>query len=120
MSNFKARSDKDRISYICDSYVTIDEQEILLCRCKDETLAWVSRLDVPTDVFDAFSSNKTIDGHEENVHCNNDKIKVFTCLLKCKTIGILIAASPCGIILGIRELYGSESPNQTAFFYLEL
>ncbi len=100
--------------------MTFDEQEIFLCRCKDETLVWVSRLDVPVEIFETYSSNNQVEGHEENIHCNNDKTKVYTCLLKCKTIGILIAASPCGVILGLRELYGSESPTQTAYFYLDL
>ena len=117
----KARSEVDRLKYICDSYITIDETEIFLCRTISDTLIWVSRSDIPAAMLEIFlpvAYNKLHDGIKPP--CNNDKTRVFSCLLKCKTIGILIAATNCGMIIGSRELYGSESPTQAAAFYLDL
>ena len=53
-------------------------------------------------------------------NCNNDKTRFYTFFMKCKTIGVLIASTNCGIILGFRELFGSESPTQVANFYMDL
>jgi hypothetical protein len=51
---------------------------------------------------------------------NNDKTITHTCDVKVKTRGILLALSNCGIILGYRELYGSESVTQVANMYLDI
>ncbi len=44
--------------------------------------------------------------------CSTDKTKVYSCELKARTCGVEIICSNCGIILGYRELYGSESCTQ--------
>ena len=35
------------------------------------------------------------------------------------TCGLLLACTPCGIILNVKEFYGAESCPQVALFYLE-
>ena len=104
---------------MCDSYVTIDEQEIFLCRLQEGSLIWLSISDIPADITNKYLEKKAIN-NETDEYCNNDKTKVYSCLLRCKTIGILIMATNCGTILGMRELYGSESPTQAAEFYLDV
>lgn len=54
------------------------------------------------------------------VSCNTDKTKQYTCDLKCRTRGIQIAAFNCGVILGWREMYLSESITQVALMYLDI
>lgn len=46
---------------------------------------------------------------------------MYSCDAKCKTKeGVIVAASNCGIILGYREIYGSESCTQVGMFYLDI
>ena len=52
--------------------------------------------------------------------CNTDKTISFSCLLKCKTRGVELACTPCGLIIGIRELFGSESLTQVAQVYMDM
>ncbi len=51
--------------------------------------------------------------------CNTDKTAQYTCDVKVKTCGLLLACTPCGIILNVKEFYGAESCPQVALFYLE-
>ena len=48
--------------------------------------------------------------------CKIDKTKFYPCEVKCRTIGVLIASRPCGIVIGYAELFGSESLPQTTLF----
>ena len=81
---------------------------------------WFRKLDIPSSLLDEYVCKSQGEKGANPVQCNNDKTKVYTCLVKCKTIGILILATTCGIVLGIRELYGGESPTQAANFYLDV
>ncbi len=49
--------------------------------------------------------------------CNTDKTTVTPCEIKCKTRGVIILVSNCGIIISFREMYGAESLQQVAFLY---
>lgn len=51
--------------------------------------------------------------------CNTEKSKLTSCDIKCKTRGILIMATNCGIVVSFREMYGAESLTQVALFYLD-
>ena len=52
--------------------------------------------------------------------CNTDKTVLHACDVKVKTRGILIFMNNCGVIVGYRELYGSESLTRVANLYLDL
>jgi len=39
--------------------------------------------------------------------------------MKCKTRGILLAATNCGIVISFRELFGAESLKQVTQLYLD-
>ena len=49
--------------------------------------------------------------------CNTDKTAQYSCDMKVKTSGLLLACTPCNIILNVKEFYGTESCS--ALFYLE-
>ena len=98
-----------------DSYITLDDEELFLCKTNLINLKWVSRDKISTDQYNTFT-NKDPD----NLDCNTDKEAVYSCTIKCKTRGIILAASNCGIILSFREIYGSESLSQVGLFYLDL
>ena len=51
--------------------------------------------------------------------CNTDKTAQYSCDMKVKTCGLLLACTPCNIILNVKEFYGAESCSQVALFYLE-
>ena len=51
--------------------------------------------------------------------CNTDKTTVYTCDIKVKTCGVLLACTCCGIIVNYKEYYGAKSCTQVALFYLE-
>jgi hypothetical protein len=59
--------------------------------------------------------NKSID-----TTCNTDKSLDYTCELKCRTRGIQIAATNCGIIIAFREMWLSESRTQVALMYMDI
>jgi hypothetical protein len=52
--------------------------------------------------------------------CNTDKSKDYSCDLKCRTRGIQLAASNCGIVLAFREIYLAETKAQVALMYLDI
>ena len=52
--------------------------------------------------------------------CNTVKANVYSCELKCKTRGLEIGCTNCGVVVGYKELYGSESLSQVALFLLDI
>ena len=52
--------------------------------------------------------------------CNTIKIGTTSCDVKEKTRGILLMIASCGVIIGYREIYGSESITQVANMYLDI
>ena len=61
-----------------------------------------------------------VDSGQIRTSCNTDKTSTFSCLLKCKTRGVEQACTSCGVIIGIRELFGSESLTQVAQMYMDM
>ena len=57
---------------------------------------------------------------KKTVACNTDKTNTFACDMKVKTRDIWLALTACGVIVGVRELFGSESVTQVANFYLDV
>ncbi len=41
------------------------------------------------------------------------------CKKKCRTEGLLVTSSNCGVIISFREIFKSESISQVASFYIE-
>ena len=102
---------------IYDSYVNLDDIELFLCNTNVNDLHWFRKEDIPEEVYQEYKNKKTI-GNSRT--CNTDKTTVFNCDLKCKTRGLQLACSNCGIVLAFRELYGSESLTQVALMYLDI
>ena len=79
---------------------------------------WYSAADVPIDIKTEFLVKTRVNPFPSG--CNTDKTISHTCDVKVKTRSILLALSNCGIIVGYRELYGSESITQVANMYLDM
>lgn len=88
-----------------------------LCRTTEVPFKWIKRDLVPTELVKLFNEKKTTTSIPT---CNTYKSRIFSCHMKCKTRGIQLACSDRGIVLGFRELYGSESCMQVAQMYLDL
>jgi hypothetical protein len=56
----------------------------------------------------------------ENIACKTNKHFGIPFENKKRTRGILIASLNCGLVVGYRELFGSESVRQVVMFYLDL
>ena len=80
-------------------------------------LKWIQREYISEDLYTAylFKLNRPV----FNLQCNTDKTQVTTCEIKCKTRGILLSATNCGIVISFRELFGSESLSQVSLLYLD-
>lgn len=119
------------IKKIYDSFVDIDEKEIFLCQTSTNERLWFRKHDISKTVLDKFLKRKnandqykrqqlaTVIDTSEKI-CNVDKTDAFTCELKCRTRGLIIACNCCGIISGFKELFGAESLTQVALMLLEM
>jgi transcription elongation factor Elf1 len=81
-------------------------------------MLWYKKDSISREVLDLYFNQKN--KQRKLTSCNTDKTSVYACNLKCKTRGIELACSNCGIVLAFRELYGSESLTQVAYMYLDL
>ena len=96
----------------------MDDEELYFCETTNKEQKWYSATDVPNEIKMAYLSKMPINPHPTG--CNTDKTITHACDVKVKTRGILLALSNCGIIVGYRELYGSESITQFANMYLDM
>ena len=104
-----------------DSFVDVDDSEIFLCKItrkgQASDHAWFNSRDIDTKMIKDYRCSKDAASNESKsseVSCNTDKSKVYTCELKSRTCGLQIICSNCGIILGYKDLLGSESCSQVA------
>ena len=114
---FYLKATRDRIEIKHASYVTQNDDELFVCKSLNYEQRWYKKEDIPTEMLDNFRKFKN---SLNNPSCNTDKTNTFSCGLKCKTRGLQLACSNCGIIIGFRELYGSESLTQVALMALEI
>ena len=76
---------------------------------------WLIKSDLPLFlVSDYLLQKNPIDS------CNTDKTKDYSCQLKCRTRGLELAATNCGIVVGYREIFLAESKTQVALMYLDI
>ena len=95
-----------------------------MCRIKKKSIEekeayWFRLEDIPKEVLTAYRSSQQLD--ENVIHettCSTDKTKVYSCELKARTCGLLIACGNCGLIEGFAELFGSESCTQVGNFLI--
>lgn len=102
------------IEEIYDSYLTREDTEIFLCRSNLLARKWVSRDTISNEQYEILRKINT------EGQCNTNKESVYSCLVKVKTRGILLAATNCGIVLGYREIYRGEGLRQVGSFYLDI
>ena len=113
-----ARSGRNNIDHVYDSFVGLDDREVYLCRIVEGELKWFLKSDIPTEVLKEYTERKS-DTNETYV-CQIDKTEMYSCLFKCKTRGFILSAFDCGIILAYRDMYGAESLTQIAYMYLDI
>jgi len=107
----------EEIVEIYDSYVSFFDEELLYCRGNSFDGRWFKRETIPPHLLEEYGNQHN--QVKSSSKCNTDKTSVFTCDVKVKTCGILLACSNCGIILNCKEFYFAESCSQVALFYLE-
>ncbi len=96
----------------------MDDEELYYCETTSNEQKWFLAQDVPESIRDEYM-NKVRSPVNECV-CNTHKINTTSCDVKVKTREILSILSNCGVIVGYREIYGSESITQVANLYLNI
>lgn len=87
-----------------------------MCKSNLFAVKWLTEKQLPNDKLEQFKDGLI----EKDTSCNTNKDNVFSCPLKCKTVGVQIASCNCGIIQSWKEMYGSESLAQVALFLTEI
>jgi hypothetical protein len=75
-------------------------------------IKWLSRYDLTSQQYNEFISNRKKSEEDEFISCNTDKVACTACDSKCKTRGVILIITNCGVILSYREIFGSESLTQ--------
>jgi len=102
---------------IYDSFVTLFDEELFYCRSNSFDGRWFRKETIPKEILEEFQQK--CEQIRSTTACNTDKTTVYTCDIKVKTCGVLLACTCCGIIVNYKEFYGAESCTQVALFYLE-
>ena len=89
-----------------------------MCETGPNDKKWFAANDVPCDIKGAYISK--VRPSEYLNQCNIIKISITSCEVKVKTRGILLMIASCGVIVGYREICGSESITQEANMYLDM
>lgn len=111
----KLKAKDETVEEIYDSYLSKFDEEIFLVKTNIKDLKWVEKKFISKTQYENLRKKSSqID------QCNTDKENVYSCTIKCKTRGIIIGASNCGIVIGFREIYGAESLRQVGLFYLDI
>ena len=115
----------EKIERIYDSFVGSDEREIFFVKTGDGDKKWLTKADIAKTLLNRFLKYKQkkgdpVNDYESKDVCHIDKEDEYCCELKCKTRGVLISCTNCGIIVGYKEMYGAESLKQMEAFMLEI
>jgi hypothetical protein len=109
--------ENEKIIKIHDSYINTEEVELFYTETT-RNVKWLERRQISESKYLEFiKDRKSI--HEDFESCNTLKLTVTSCDIKCKTRGILLSATNCGIVMSFRELYGSESCTQVALLFMD-
>jgi hypothetical protein len=87
-----------------------------MSKSNGEQWIWVDEFDVPKNLLEKYLCKQN---QATDKSCNTDKTKAFPCEIKCKSRGLVVCASNCGIIESYREIILAESKSQVALFYLD-
>ena len=114
-----------KIKYIYDSFMDLDEKELFLCHTEDNKIVWFAKHDVPKTLLTPFLKKKikdkiTTSTELEEDECTVDKEDAYACDMKCKSRGVQIACTNCGILSGYKEMYASESLTQVGNLTLDM
>ena len=95
--------------------MTSNDEEFLLVTTNMCDSKWINRKQATKEQYSGFL-NKI---NTTTTTCNTLKGESNHCVFKCKTRGIILTMSNCGIALSFRELFGSESLTQVTMLYLD-
>ena len=98
---------------IYDTHIDTADNELFLCETTNSKVKWLNRFQLTDQEYFDYQNSLKIN----NNTCNT--LKATACEAKCKTRGIILAVSNCGIIISFRELFGSESLTQVTALYLD-
>ena len=97
------------------TFTNLHTNELLyLCYTIKAVVKWLKRAHISDHDFEIFQQQTY---QQKSQSYNTFKAK--HCTMKCKTRGILLAATNCGIVISFRELFGAESLKQVAQLYLD-
>jgi len=105
----------ESITQVHDSYINSDDLELILVQTNLNPSKWVTADHITKIQYEKLRNRNITDQD-----CNTDKGNVYSCSVKCKTRGVLLAATNCGIVVGFREIYGGEGLRQVGLFYLDV
>ncbi len=87
---------------------------LYLCHTSKAEIKWLKRGQISDHDYELFQQQTY---QQKPQSCNT--YKANHCTMKCKTRGILLAATNCGIVISFRELFGAESLKQVTQLYLD-
>lgn len=113
----------EKVVDVHDCYIDVQEYELFLCSTSRNELKWLPKEKINIEQYNkVLNQNKKLQrsytfGMNDfcDTSCNTDKTSVTPCEIKCRTRGIVLLVSNCGITISYREIYGSESLTQVAY-----
>ncbi len=109
---------------IHDSYLSNNDEELFLVETSRTPLKWLAKYQIKKDIYDNYIDLKKKErallySKLYNLSCNTDKTAVSTCDIKCKSRGVILFASNCGVTVSFREIFGAESLPQVAMLLMD-
>jgi hypothetical protein len=106
--------DEETIKCIYDMWISPKDIQLFLVKTSKNQMKWLTTSQITKLEYNKFIETYTSvqDDHIANCVKTCNTLKTQPCLLKCKTRGILLAVSNCGVVMSFRELFGGESLSQ--------
>ena len=107
---------------IYDAFVDQSDRVLLLVNYSD-TLSepfWLTSSQILASKIDDYIEQLKRFEKNEDTSCHSSKMYALPCEKKARTVGVFLACSPCGVIIGFREIFGHETLAQTALFFMLL
>ncbi len=111
------KAEDEVILKVHDAHTCHDDSELFLVTTNLHRIKWIKRDSLTGLEHITFINERNQEKYPDDESCNTRKSS--PCLIKCKTRGILLGVSNCGIVMSFRELFGNESLTQVASFYLD-
>jgi len=114
----------EKVLFIHDSYIDYNDTELFLVETNKEPLKWCVKQQIKKEILDSFVEKKKKEKAAQynklyELSCNTDKSNITSCDIKCKSRGLILLVSNCGITVSFREIFGAESLTQVAMLMMD-